>query len=114
MTEFGRALFELNIILICANSSQAKGRVERANKTRQDRLIKEMRLAAFILLKTLMSGYLALLLILISVLQEHPTHYTMPIVHYENPQKSWMIFFLVNEAAFSLALLLSNTIKLFI
>lgn len=33
MTEFGRALFELNIDLICANSSQAKGRVERADKT---------------------------------------------------------------------------------
>ena len=45
MTQFGRALFELNIELICANSSQAKGRVERANKTLQDRLIKEMRLA---------------------------------------------------------------------
>ena len=45
MTQVGRALFELNIELICANSSQAKGRVERANKTLQDRLIKEMRLA---------------------------------------------------------------------
>lgn len=32
------------IELICANSSQAKGRVERVNKTLQDRLIKEMRL----------------------------------------------------------------------
>lgn len=30
--------------LICANSSQAKGRVERANQTLQDRLVKEMRL----------------------------------------------------------------------
>jgi hypothetical protein len=45
MTEYGRALYELNLELICANSSQAKGRVERANKTLQDRLIKEMRLA---------------------------------------------------------------------
>lgn len=44
MTQFGRALHELNIELICANSSQAKGRVERANLTLQDRLIKEMRL----------------------------------------------------------------------
>lgn len=44
MTQFGRALYELNIELICANSSQAKGRVERANKTLQDRLIKELRL----------------------------------------------------------------------
>ena len=43
-TQFGRAMFELNIEGICANSSQAKGRVERANSTLQDRLIKEMRL----------------------------------------------------------------------
>ena len=33
--------------LICANSSQAKGRVERANGTLQDRLVKEMRPCAF-------------------------------------------------------------------
>ena len=44
-TQFGRALHELNIDLICANSPQAKGRVERVNYTLQDRLIKEMRLA---------------------------------------------------------------------
>lgn len=41
MTQFGRALHDLNIELICANRSQAKGRVERANLTLQDRLIKE-------------------------------------------------------------------------
>src|SRR6201998_339187 len=45
MTQFGRALHALNIDIICANSSPAKGRVERANKTLQDRLVKEMRLA---------------------------------------------------------------------
>lgn len=45
MTQFGRALHELNIDIICANSAQAKGRVERANKTLQDRLVKELRLA---------------------------------------------------------------------
>jgi hypothetical protein len=45
MTQFGRALHALNIDIICANSSQAKGRVERANATLQDRLVKEMRLA---------------------------------------------------------------------
>jgi hypothetical protein len=44
MTQFGRALYELNIDLICANSCQAKGRVERANLTLQDRLVKELRL----------------------------------------------------------------------
>jgi hypothetical protein len=45
MTQFGRALHDLSIEIICANSSQAKGRVERANKTLQDRLVKELRLA---------------------------------------------------------------------
>ena len=45
MTQFGRALKALTIEIICANSSQAKGRVERANKTPQDRLVKELRLA---------------------------------------------------------------------
>jgi uncharacterized protein (TIGR03435 family) len=44
ITQFGRALAELNIEIICANSSQAKGRVERANRTLQDRLVKELRL----------------------------------------------------------------------
>jgi hypothetical protein len=44
MTQFGRALHELNVDIICANSPQAKGRVERANKTLQDRLVKELRL----------------------------------------------------------------------
>jgi hypothetical protein len=43
-TQFGRVLFELNIDIWCANSSQAKGRVERANLTLQDRLVKELRL----------------------------------------------------------------------
>jgi hypothetical protein len=45
MTQFGRALAELNIEILCANSSQAKGRVERANRTLQDRLVKALRLA---------------------------------------------------------------------
>ncbi len=45
MTQFGRALCELNIEILCANSSQAKGRVERVNRTLQDRLVKELRLA---------------------------------------------------------------------
>ena len=44
VTQFQRALSVLDTELICANSPQAKGRVERANQTLQDRLIKEMRL----------------------------------------------------------------------
>src|SRR3982074_2478833 len=45
MTQLGRALSELNIEILCANTSQAKGRVERAHHTLQDRLVKELRLA---------------------------------------------------------------------
>ena len=43
-TQLHRALTALGIELITANSPQAKGRVERANQTMQDRLIKQMRL----------------------------------------------------------------------
>jgi transposase len=43
-TQFARALYELNIDTWCANTSQAKGRVERAHQTLQDRLVKELRL----------------------------------------------------------------------
>ncbi len=43
-TQFGRAIRELGIKIIFANTPQAKGRVERANKTLQDRLVKELRL----------------------------------------------------------------------
>jgi len=45
ITQFGRALLALNIDIICANSPQAKGRIERAFGTLQDRLVKELRLA---------------------------------------------------------------------
>jgi len=45
LTQFGRAMAELSIGAICANSPQAKGRVERAFGTLQDRLVKAMRLA---------------------------------------------------------------------
>src|SRR5262249_6033057 len=44
LTQFGRAMPELSIEIICANTPQAKGRVERVNQTLQDRLVKEMRL----------------------------------------------------------------------
>lgn len=44
LTQFARAMQDLDIELICANSPQAKGRVERMNQTLQDRLVKELRL----------------------------------------------------------------------
>lgn len=45
LTQFSRALESLDIQPIHANTPQAKGRVERANQTLQDRLVKELRLA---------------------------------------------------------------------
>lgn len=44
-TQFKRAMDNLGVRIIYANSAEAKGRVERANQTLQDRLIKELRLA---------------------------------------------------------------------
>src|SRR5664280_1240496 len=44
LTQFGRAMLSLEIPILCANTPQAKGRVERVNQTLQDRLVKEMRL----------------------------------------------------------------------
>jgi len=45
LTQFGRALRELGITHILAHSPEAKGRVERANGTFQDRLVAELRLS---------------------------------------------------------------------
>ena len=45
MTQYGRALHEINVDIICANTPAAKGRVERCFATLQDRLVKELRLA---------------------------------------------------------------------
>jgi Helix-turn-helix domain len=44
LTQFGRALASLDVEAIHAHTPQAKGRVERANQTLQDRLVKELRL----------------------------------------------------------------------
>src|SRR5947199_8530193 len=45
LTQLGRALRELGIGSILANSPQAKGRIERSFLTAQDRLVKQLRLA---------------------------------------------------------------------
>lgn len=64
LTQFSRALKTLDIEPIHANTPQAKGRVERANQTLQDRLVKELRLrgisdldAANAFLPTFMADY---------------------------------------------------------
>jgi transposase len=43
LTDFSRAMQTLGVLQIFANSAQAKGRVERGNRTHQDRLIKALR-----------------------------------------------------------------------
>ena len=45
ITQYTRAMNELDIQVICADTPQAKGRVERGFDTHQDRLVKELRLA---------------------------------------------------------------------
>jgi len=45
LTQFGRVLRELGITHVFAHSPEAKGRVERANGTFQDRLVAELRLS---------------------------------------------------------------------
>jgi len=45
ITQFQRAMNQAGVKPITANSPEAKGRVERMNKTLQDRLVKELRLA---------------------------------------------------------------------
>jgi len=53
LSQFGRALEELGVNVIYANSPQAKGRIERLFNTFQDRVIKEMRLKG---IKTIKEG----------------------------------------------------------
>jgi hypothetical protein len=45
LSQFGRAMKQLGVEMIFANSPQAKGRVERTNGTLQDRLVKALRIA---------------------------------------------------------------------
>ena len=45
VTQFGRMCAKLGIRILAASSPQAKGRVERAHGTHQDRLVKKLRLA---------------------------------------------------------------------
>jgi len=60
LSQFERALHELGVDVIHANSPQAKGRIERSFKTHQDRLVKELRLVNINTIKdanTLLGSY---------------------------------------------------------
>lgn len=51
LTQFGRAMRDLGVKMTYARSPQAKGRVERVNRTFQDRLVKEFRLLGITTMK---------------------------------------------------------------
>jgi transposase len=79
-TQFSRALRELDIELICANSPQAKGRVERANRTLQDRLIKELRLRNISTLEAA-NAYLP------TFMKDHNSRFAIQPVHSNNAHR---------------------------
>lgn len=93
LTQFTRALRTLDIEPIHANTPQAKGRVERANQTLQDRLVKELRLAgisdidaANAFLPTFLSDYNQRF----PVPPQNPTDAHRPVLH--DPQELDLIF----------------------
>ena len=84
LTQFSRALKTLDIEIIHANTPQAKGRVERANGTLQDRLVKELRLqgisdiaAANAFVPTFLADYNRRF----AVAPQNPTDAHRPVLH---------------------------------
>lgn len=80
-SQFERSLAELGVAVLHAHSPQAKGRVERLFKTFQDRLVKELRLAAVSTLdeaNRFLEGYLPLYNRRFSVLPAQPADLHRP------------------------------------
>ena len=71
LSQLGRALGELNIDIICANTPQAKGRIERAHLTLQDRLVKELRLRG-------LSGMVEALPFLLEFMEDYNRRFSRP------------------------------------
>jgi transposase len=84
LTEFGRVIGRLGIEQICATTPQAKGRVERANKTLQDRLIKELRLEGI-------SDMASAQAFLPTFMQRHNDRFAVPPRNAENAHRPWML-----------------------
>jgi transposase len=82
VSQFERAMKELGIQVIHANSPQAKGRIERFFRTLQDRLVKEMRVAG---IKTIgqansyLDGYLSEHNKKFSIAPQQPTDLHRPV-----------------------------------
>jgi uncharacterized small protein (DUF1192 family) len=83
LTEFGRVVQRLGIEQICATTPQAKGRVERANQTLQDRLAKDLRLAGV----TDMAASQAFLQ---AFIERHNAQFAVPPRAPENAHRPWV------------------------
>ena len=84
LTQFTRAIKTLDIEPIHANSPQAKGRVERANLTLQDRLVKELRLQHISDMDTanaFLSEFIKAYNTRFAVAPQHPTNAHRPVQH---------------------------------
>lgn len=84
LTQFSRALKTLHIEAIHANSPQAKGRVERANQTLQDRLVKELRLRGISDIDTanaFLPAFIAQYNARFAVEPQNPTDAHRPVLH---------------------------------
>lgn len=82
-TQFARALLQLDIESICANTPQAKGRVERLFQTLQDRMVKAMRLHGISGLESAnawLAGYLA----------EHNGRFAVPAASTADAHRPWL------------------------
>ena len=93
LTQFTRALRTLDIEPIHANTPQAKGRVERANQTLQDRLVKELRLAGISDIDTanaFLPGFLSDYNQRFAVPPQNPADAHRPVLH--DPQELDLIF----------------------
>lgn len=91
LTQFGRALHELNIDIIYANSSQAKGRVERMNLTLQDRLVKELRLERIDNIEdgnAFLPDFMDTINAKFAKEPLHPTNMHRPLTEMDNPEDS--------------------------
>lgn len=90
-TQFGRALRDLNIDIIYANSSQAKGRVERMNLTLQDRLVKELRLESIDCIDAaneFLPGYLETINTKFAKLPLNPTDLHRPLTEFDDLEEA--------------------------
>lgn len=84
LTQFTRALRALDIEPIHANTPQAKGRVERANQTLQDRLVKALRLEGISDIEAanaFLQGFMAEYNARFAVEPQHPTDAHRPVLH---------------------------------